>query len=65
MSSDLDRHLDWVRKTNDEYDRQCRKQRHSDDLRRGWEENGYPGFVEIVIGLIIFFTLVAMLRSHN
>lgn len=65
MSSDLDRHLDWVRKTTDDHDRWLRKQRHSDDLRRGWEENGYPGIGEIVISLIIFFALVAIIQSHH
>jgi hypothetical protein len=65
MSSDLDRHLDRVRRSMDDYDRQRRSRQRSDDLRRHWEENGYPGFGEIVISLIIFFTLVAILQSHH
>ncbi|MEU8346314.1 hypothetical protein SAMN05443665_10407 [Actinomadura meyerae] len=65
MSSDLDRHLDRVRRSMDDYDRQRRSRQRSDDLRRHWEENGYPGVGEIVICLIIFFTLVAILQSHH
>ncbi|MBO2454461.1 hypothetical protein J4573_45750 [Actinomadura barringtoniae] len=65
MSSSLDRHLDWVRKTNDDYSSELHKRQRSADLRRNWEEDGYPGFGEIVVGLIIFFTLVAIMSAHH
>jgi hypothetical protein len=64
MSSSLDRHLEWVRKTNDDYSRRQHNQQRREDLRNNWEENGYPSFGEIVISLIILIALIAIISSH-
>ncbi|MQY09290.1 hypothetical protein [Actinomadura macrotermitis] len=59
-----DDYYNWQRATSSRWDSEKRRKEWSDDRRRGWEENGYPGFWEIVAGLIIFFVAIAMMSGH-
>ncbi|GGQ11251.1 hypothetical protein BKA00_005135 [Actinomadura coerulea] len=69
-----DDHYRHQQRTNDYYrsqrerssrwDSEDRRRRNSDDLHRHWEEHGYPGFWEIVGGLILFFGLIAIMAGR-
>lgn len=54
----------WQRDRSSRWDSEDRRRRHGDDLHRDWQENGHPGFWEIVGGLVLFFGLIAILSGR-
>ncbi|GAB2827363.1 hypothetical protein GCM10022221_26960 [Actinocorallia aurea] len=54
----------WQRSYSSRQDSARRRAEWSDDRHRSWQENGYPAFWEIVVGLAVFFVAVAMASGH-